>query len=161
MGIEVFLLDRDFHINTNKYNNIYDLPYVNNAKLLRQNQTHEFGELKGPAGKLGDVIYSECIRSLTNYERIKKNHMKEEEKMWIAIVCFDNFMFSRMEGSYYYSYLIQNMIMHFAVLNEIIHIHIRNDNNKLKSYLQHEAGWNAIQDVINKLDNNYITIEIH
>ena len=107
MGIEVFLLDRNFHININKYNNINDLPYVKNAKLLRQNQIYEFSELEGSVGQLGDIIFSECIRSLTNHERIKKNHMKEEEKMWVAIVCFDDLMFSRMEGSYYYSYLLK------------------------------------------------------
>ena len=106
MGIEVFLLDRNFSINTCKYNNIYDLPYMNTSKLLRQNLVYEqFGQMQLTNGQLGDVIFSECIRSINNHERTRNNHEKEEEQMWIAIICFDNLMFSRVEGTYDYSFL--------------------------------------------------------
>lgn len=154
MGIEVFLLDRSFTINNHK--SIYDLPYIKNSKILRDNVVYEhFYEMNPTEGVLGDVIFSECIRSL-DYERTRLNHEREEEQMWIGIVCFDNLIFSRVEGTYDYSFILQNMIMNYAVQSEIIKLHIRNDTNKIKPYLHHESIWIAIQEIINKLDNSFI-----
>lgn len=152
MGIEVFLLDQSFNINNYKYKTIYDLPYIKKAKLLRNNVVYENIT---DVGQLGDIVFSECIRSL-EYERTKLNHTRAEEDMWLGIVCFNDLSFSRPEGTYEYSFIIQNMIMNFAVPNEIIKIYIRNDNNTLKPFLHHESIWIGVQDIINKIDESFI-----
>lgn len=157
MGIKVFLLDQNFNINNHKYKTIYDLPYIKKGKLLRNNVVYDYLNkiLQMEQGQLGDVVFSECIRSL-DYERTRLNHTRQEEDMWLGIVCFNNFDFSRPEGSYDYSFIIQNMIMNYAVPNEIIKIYIRNDNNKLKAFLHHESIWIGIQEIINKIDESFI-----
>ena len=157
MGIKVFLLDQNFNINNHKYTTIYNLPYIEKAKLLRNNVVYDnFNKMHQiEEGQLGDVVFSECIRSL-EYQRTRLNHIRKEEYMWLGIVCFNNLSFSRPDGSYDYSYIIQNMIMNYAVPNEIIKIYIRNDNNKLKPFLHHESIWIGIQEIINKIGESFI-----
>ena len=66
--------------------------------------------------------------------------------MWMAIVCYDDFAFSRVEGSYEYSFIVNNMLMHHAVKGEIIRMYVRNESNTLQPYLQYGFIWEAIQD---------------
>ena len=102
-------------------------------------------------------IGSKMIANKTSFINIcLMYHTRQEEDMWLGIVCFNNLSFSRPDGSYDYSYIIQNMIMNYAVPNEIIKIYIRNDNNKLKPFLHHESIWIGIQEIINKIDESFI-----